>query len=247
MTFLVFLLPFGLLLLALSLKLGMSACYVSWVQEDSVLEYLQALIFLASSLLAIVASLGFFRQRERGVGVLFVLLGVGLAFVAAEEVSWGQRLLDISNPEYFRRHNVQREITVHNLKLVQPLLVDIYILVSAYGAFAWLVVGILGRSGAVGPAVARRLEAVAAPWYISSYFLCSTVVFVSLGYVARPVAGGFMIWRDQEPAELLLALGFLLFTAIRVRGHRTAAASALGVVAVQERARVIEQPQSVRP
>lgn len=223
MTVMVFLLPFGLLLLALGIKLGLPAWYVAWVQEDSVLEYLQALIFLASSLLSIVACLRFFRQRERGLGVLFVLLGVGLAFVAAEEVSWGQRLLDIANPEYFKNNNMQKEITVHNLKLVQPLLVDIYILVSAYGAFAWMVIGVIARTGLVGPTGGQRLQALAAPWYISSYFLCSTAVFVLLGYVAQPVAGGFMIWRDQEPAELLLALGFLLFTAIRARPHQTSA------------------------
>lgn len=247
MTFMVFLLPFGLLVLALGVKLGLPAWYVAWVQEDSVLEYLQALIFLASSLLSIVACLRFFRQRERGLGVLFVLLGVGLAFVAAEEVSWGQRLLDIANPEYFKNNNMQKEITLHNLKLVQPLLVDIYILVSAYGAFAWMVVGVIVHSGVVGPTGRQRLLALAAPWFISSYFLCSAAVFVLLGYVAQPVAGGFMIWRDQEPAELLLALGFLLFTAIRARPHQTSAGSTLGEVAASGRSRAAEHRQAIRP
>ena len=46
------------------------------------------------------------------VGVLSALL---FAFGAGEELSWGQRLLHIPTPDFFARHNAQKELNLHNL------------------------------------------------------------------------------------------------------------------------------------
>jgi hypothetical protein len=45
------------------------------------------------------------------------LLGLVLFFGAGEEISWGQRLLGIQSPEYFKQNNLQGETNFHNLML----------------------------------------------------------------------------------------------------------------------------------
>jgi hypothetical protein len=40
-----------------------------------------------------------------------------LIFGAGEEISWGQRILGLKSPEYFKEHNAQGETNLHNLVL----------------------------------------------------------------------------------------------------------------------------------
>jgi hypothetical protein len=44
-----------------------------------------------------------------------VLMGLVFVFGAGEEISWGQRILNIESSEFFVKHNAQREINIHNL------------------------------------------------------------------------------------------------------------------------------------
>ncbi len=44
-----------------------------------------------------------------------VLMGLAFVFGVGEEISWGQRILNIESSEFFMKHNVQREINIHNL------------------------------------------------------------------------------------------------------------------------------------
>jgi hypothetical protein len=100
-------------------------------------------------------------------------------------VSWGQRIFRISSPAYFERHNGQREISIHNLRLI---------------------------------------DFVVPGWFISSYFFPALLVYGAFEFSSWPYAGSFMIWRDQEPAELLLSLGFLALTIaklIQLRNRRS--------------------------
>ena len=42
-------------------------------------------------------------------------MGLVFVFGAGEEISWGQRILNIESSEFFVKHNAQREINIHNL------------------------------------------------------------------------------------------------------------------------------------
>lgn len=50
-----------------------------------------------------------------------LLLAVGSAFVALEEVNWGQSVLHYSTPAFLEEANLQQEVSLHNLELPGPL------------------------------------------------------------------------------------------------------------------------------
>ena len=112
----------SILLLILSTKLFSPEAYTKYFErEDAFSEYLQALNYF---LAAIVSFYVFVLAKRNGLSILsalYLFLGLGLLFVSLEEISWGQRIFGISNPEYFNENNVQEELTIHNLKAFQPL------------------------------------------------------------------------------------------------------------------------------
>ena len=141
--------------------------------------------------------------------ILYAVLASGLLLVSGEEISWGQRIFNMATPAFFEQHNWQHEISLHNLDVIQlSLLNKIYILIGAYGAFAWLF---------LRPFAARLkkeschvVNFIVPDWYMSSYFFFVFLVYTLLNFIKQS-PGGFLVWKDQEPTELLLSMGFLLF------------------------------------
>ena len=173
------------------LRLGRPDLYHTIIQEDAALEWLQVFLYAGSAALSLLA---FRSQGSRW----HALLALGFLFVTLEELSWGQRLFHLVSPAYFQRHNFQQEISVHNLSALQSGLHQAYILVGAYGAFAWLLL--------------RR--PFAPPWFLMPCFLVPGAVYVALTYVDPPhLPGSVLLFRDQEPAEFMLALGCFLWMA----------------------------------
>jgi hypothetical protein len=126
-------------------------------------------------------------------------LALGFLFVTLEELSWGQRLFHSG-----QRRPISNAITSSRksaciiCRLLQTGLHQAYILVGAYGAFAWLLL--------------RR--PFAPPWFLMPCFLVPGAVYVALTYVDPPHRpGSVLLFRDQEPAEFMLALGCFLWMA----------------------------------
>ena len=210
MKILVFLFPIILFLIFLCIKLMSPSTYTLIIQEDSAIEYAQAFFYFLSSILSFLCLAIFLRNRMTLHGILYGVLALGLLFISIEEISWGQRIFNVSNPTYFAQHNVQNEISFHNLDTVQPLLHKLYILTGAYGAFAWLF--ILPFVSKEKMKCRNIMNFVVPNWFISSYFFFVFLIYALLEYyITRPHTGGFLVWRDQEPIELLLSLGFLSF------------------------------------
>jgi hypothetical protein len=210
-----------LLIAILGAKLFLPEIYGRYLeQEDAFSEYLQALNYLVAAFLSMFFSLVAKRNGLTFLGSLYLFLGLGLAFVSFEEISWGQRLFGISTPEYFGENNVQGELTVHNLTAFQPLLRHVYIAISAYGAFAWILLPLLSSVFKVG--CRHFLNYVIADWFLAPYFLMCFLIYAWLHYL-RPYMylneiGSFsddfwffVHWRDEEHAELFLSFGFLFF------------------------------------
>ncbi|MEK7269941.1 MAG: hypothetical protein AAB215_03260, partial [Planctomycetota bacterium] len=156
---------------------------------------------------------------------LLGLLPVVLGFVSLEEISWGQRMFGFQGPAFIVTHNTQKELTFHNLKAVQPRLHDAYILVGFLGAFADLLIP--DRLKEKFQPAARY---VVPDRVLAFYFLPTFAIYLYMQYASRILSkwfglqscnvGNFIVWRDQEPAEFLLALGFLLFVLMARRRHR---------------------------
>ncbi len=222
MKILVFLFPIAAFFCILGIKVVLPETYMSLIQEDSVIEYAQAILYFLSSIISLLVSIRFFKHSLTIHGILYGVLAIGLLFVSIEEISWAQRIFNIEKPDFFVRHNYQNEITFHNLDMVHPLVIHkIFILIGAYGAFAWLFSRLL---------LSKEknkwnyiLSYVVPDWFISSYFFFVFFIYTlfdfvgpfctSIGIEALQM-GIFLKWRDQEPAELLLSLGFFSFVVV---------------------------------
>jgi hypothetical protein len=83
-------------------------------REDYIIEWLTVLFFLLAAITAIV--LGFLIKRKGSPYPIFLILFAGGCILfAVEEISWGQRILNVESPEYFIEHSDQQEINVHNI------------------------------------------------------------------------------------------------------------------------------------
>jgi hypothetical protein len=205
----VFAVPIVLFVTALLIKVGHPDVYLLSIQEDSAIEYAQFVFYFVAAALSAFLSVRFIKVKLPLYGTLYCLLAIGLLFVSFEEISWGQRIFNIPNPPYFQENNSQKEISIHNLKSIQPKLHRLYILVGAYGAFTWVFARrYLSRASVK---IKNLIKFVVPDWFISSYFFFVFFVYVVFEFVSKPRRVGFLLWRDQEPAELLLSLGFLAF------------------------------------
>lgn len=86
------------------------------VSEDSIVEWIGALAWLAASGLFAATLVVQRRIGRRAIMGTIALVGLTLmCFVAAgEEISWGQRLLGYDTPEAIARDNLQSEMNIHN-------------------------------------------------------------------------------------------------------------------------------------
>jgi hypothetical protein len=240
------------LLLGLVPVLGVLAAVPLWhlwrdaywavVGEDRLAEVLTFVAYLPAALLAFVVSRRLSRAGLRVESALLLLLGVGLLFIAGEEISWGQRQLGFRGPEALVERNLQGEANLHNL-LGRYALHGAYIVVSAYGAF-------LGR--VLIPRVPRLRSR---PWLfvpqkdLMPWFGICLVYYVWADYlnpVLRRIFGESVALgrltgpKLQESAELALAAGVLLFVgrlAVRRRPDLPADPGPEGPEAVLEQPR----------
>ena len=81
--------------------------YDAILQEDRIVEWLTAMLFIAAGILRIGHAI---KTRSW----FDLLIGAFCIFVGGEEFSWGQRLLGFTPPDVFLEHNTQQEFTLHN-------------------------------------------------------------------------------------------------------------------------------------
>ncbi len=222
-TLTIFLLPLALALLLLGVKILAPAYYHDLIQEDCLLENLQFIFYLAAAILALLAAAGWRRAGRGWPAGAALLLGLLLLVVAGDEISWAERILRYHLPQFFARYNVQREVSLHNLRVAQECLHTAYLLAGLILGLGWLAAKRLAAWTALPPWLRGLLAELTPPWTLTLYFLPT---FLLYGYfiVGFWLAGRrgmehvfavkeFIIWRDQEAVELLLSLGCLLWTA----------------------------------
>lgn len=161
--------------------------YWDAMQEDRVVEWWTALLFLAAGVIALQRAI---RQRRLG----DALVGLFCLFVAGEEVSWGQRLIGYMPPAAFLEHNTQQELNLHNFR-------------DVLGQPKWLLAGILAGYGVLVPVAARvqlgrrALDAVrltappleATPWFAAAIALLAWYPVEFTGEWVETLAGGLFL------------------------------------------------------
>lgn len=93
--------------------------YLLLTTEDGLFEWLQ---FAAFTLAALILALLAWRRwgaHSPAEALALAVLAVAVAFVAGEEISWGQRILGFGTPETIGAVNQQDEFTLHNVWFVR--------------------------------------------------------------------------------------------------------------------------------
>lgn len=217
---LIFLFPITLLLIFLSVKVASPDTYILLLQEDSAIEYTQAFFYFLSSIISLLISIRFLKNELTLHGVLYGILAVGLLFIAIEEISWGQRILDIETPGFFDRHNTQNEISLHNLPGGRYVAYMLFVLTGLYGTFAWSFARLFVSSEETKSS--HIVNYIVPDWFISSYFFSSLLIciFIVLKWSAADIGIAdsriwvFVEWRDEEAVELFLSIGLLSFVLV---------------------------------
>jgi len=209
MKIIVFLFPVVLFCVYFSIKFIAPSTYLEFIKEDSFVENAQALFFFLSSIVSFWAARRFIKIKLVLHGVLYGILAVGLFFIFGEEISWGQRIFNITTLDYFEKHNFQHETNIHNLNAILPFLEYGYILIGFYGASAWLFKLLMPQARTKRNHLANF---VAPDWHVSMYFFCCFFIYTTV-YFTKYKPNEYFWMRDHEFAELLLALGFLFFAA----------------------------------
>jgi len=172
--------------------------FIRLTYEDMYTEWGQLLFFLATSVLAALLAI-----RGPVYRLFFLCLAIAAFYTVMEEISWGQRLLQIRTPDFFWENNIQEELNIHNL-LTGPedtLLKDSVeiALVTALLSFG-LAFPLLLR---FDWDLAHRMNSIgiaAPPLYLSPYFIAGAMMEL-----------GILNFNEAEVAELLIgiALAFM--------------------------------------
>lgn len=176
--------------------------------EDSVLEWLQFLGFLAASVGAAVVAARLARRGEQLLAVLFALLALGTFFIAGEEIAWGQRVLGIETPPALAEVNKQGEITAHNIGWTLTVLKAVMALAGLYGSI--VVVALARVRQRRGP-----LWLIVPPLFTTSAFAV-VLAYQAIRFVFFPEPA-FTVTEYGEWSELCMALGLATFVALTVR------------------------------
>ena len=203
------------------------------VTEDSIAEYLTSVSFgLAGVILLILA----FKSGAKMRKFIWLLIGVVALIIAAEEISWGQRILSIKTPDSLSVHNIQEEITLHNLVAFQAVNSKLHTIVSylilLYLFFSVIVLTLMPRFEekltAIGfPLIPIRLIPI---FLLVAYFLLTWPVFKADEFGELFLGIAALMWavdlylttperkRSDQFKSVLIMLGMLSLAVILSAG-----------------------------
>ena len=210
--------PFVILGIAAGLRLFARPLWRAIIAEEGPLEWFQFSLLVAAAVVCGLTAWELTRRRASRSAALFLLLALGLAFVAGEEIAWGQLVLGFETPTSLAEANYKAEATLHNVSA----------LVQAFD-LGKLAVGLYGLLGAAfisrmrGGDDNRRttLDLFVIPTFLSSAFLIVVAYrlarFTPLGR-ELPVGSGEL----EEVCLYFAALAFAILAWRRVRGSARA-------------------------
>ncbi len=185
--------------------------------EDHIIEYSQFFFFLIAGIISIIVSFKF-RTVNKAMFAIFLIVSIGLIFVAGEEISWGERIFNIESHEIFDgktkipvlKYNVQGEMNLHNFKPIHKAIGYIYLLVGSYFVFSWLVVKLIFKKYHANKKLKSFLSFLIPSPILMTYFLPTAINLFDIEKVG-------IAPQDYEMVEFLLSLGILIFLVIILR------------------------------
>lgn len=202
----ILILPLILIIYLLLLRSFSFPVYQRVGAEDNLLEWGQFFLYLFSGILTILLAIKY--KENKFLLVIYIILTLGLLFIAFEEISWGERIPFLPNifalPTELMERNVQGEQNIHNIDSIHSIIGYIYIVLGFIGCFAWIGKRLIKKSTNIREAFKKTLNHIIPEWYYFFYFF---PLFINL--LSRNKYG-FMP-QDYEVAETCLALGVFLF------------------------------------
>ncbi len=161
--------------------------------EDGPAEWIQFFSYAGACGASLLVA---WRRRARPFSIACLgwwLLALFCFLMAAEEISWGERLTGLGI-EAIRDINAQQETTIHNIPAVQSLM-----------HFGFIAFGLL--FGWAGWRFLPAIDALPSRWY-SLWFLPVALFYAyfDLSWITH----ADRIRNDQEAIELMMAVGLLL-------------------------------------
>ncbi|TNF91780.1 MAG: hypothetical protein EP297_15090 [Gammaproteobacteria bacterium] len=87
----------------------------TFVTEDGFIEWLTVIALVMTMIVSFRRVWVLRHHRSSAFLAITALVGLLFLFGAGEEISWGQRILNIESTDFFKEHNAQGEINLHNL------------------------------------------------------------------------------------------------------------------------------------
>ena len=82
--------------------------------EDGFIEWLTVVALLATMIVCLRRAWQLKQRAKPLFMAMTILFGLAFLFGAGEEISWGQRLLNLESPAFFKENNAQGETNFHN-------------------------------------------------------------------------------------------------------------------------------------
>jgi hypothetical protein len=196
---LIFASPFLFLIFALATYIIDPAIYLKLfgVLEQGLFEWVQFGAYALASFLGFLTFVALRKSSLTFQSYIVLMFCLGCAFIALEEISFGQHIFNWESPKQIASINLQNETNLHNLAVIQGnnIQVKAFIVVGWFGSLAW----IFRRKDST-----LTVRDIFFPeWYLSSFFLPLAVFYTQLLYV-------FGYGNDhQETFETVLSFGFL--------------------------------------
>lgn len=170
------------------------------VKEDHLVEWLQFWFLVLSIILIFINANILKRKKNLFVAIIYILVGMFLVFMAGEEISWGQRILEFQTPDSIAVENLQKETTIHNLYIFQNTNWLFYLVITLYGSLSCLILAFVPQR------VKQTLQLLIVPYFVSPFFIFALIYYL----IASPFTPTYFAeW--SEVAELMLYLGFFFF------------------------------------
>lgn len=113
----IYAITFGIIIYAKIVGMKSYDLFYEVVKEDGLAEYLTVLFLLGSAVLFGIRTVRSYKDGHRKMMVLNGFVVLLFIFGAGEEISWGQRLLNLETGDFFNEYNYQGETNFHNLEL----------------------------------------------------------------------------------------------------------------------------------
>jgi hypothetical protein len=210
----IFLIPFVIITAIVLTKVTLGPTfipYINFISEDGPVEYATVLVYFFTFILSLLSAKIFFKNSQRCFGILYLAMAIFFIFVVFEEISWGQRILNITPSEFFLE-STQDETNIHDLPPFSYIEDSSFVLAGFLGGLLWL---IFLKSKSTNFFSFQRFFVPG--WYMMSYFIPISIFYLILNLTPTEhispigIRWNFLFEKEQEPFEFLLSLGFLGF------------------------------------